>query len=47
MKFLKTQVIVNPESDQGKTRRRWKEIKEAIKSFNHEFRVEFTEKPFR
>ncbi|MDH7511682.1 MAG: diacylglycerol kinase family lipid kinase [Clostridiales bacterium] len=47
MKFLKTQVIVNPESDKGKTRRRWKEIKEAIKSFIHDFKVEFTEKPFQ
>jgi len=40
-------VIVNPESDQGKTRGRWKEIKEAIRNFIHEFKVEFTEKPFR
>lgn len=31
MKFPKIQVIVNPESNRGKTRRRWKEIKEALK----------------
>lgn len=47
MKSLKTQVIVNPEFDQGKTRGRWKEIKEAIRNFINEFKVEFTEKPFR
>jgi diacylglycerol kinase (ATP) len=45
MKHLKTQVIVNPESNQGRTRRRWKDIKEAIRSFIHEFRYDFTEKP--
>lgn len=43
--LLKTQVIVNPESNQGKTRKRWKDIKEALKSFIKEFRYEFTEKP--
>ncbi len=47
MKRLKTQVIVNPESNQGRTRKRWKDIKEAIKSHIHEFRYEFTEKPFQ
>jgi YegS/Rv2252/BmrU family lipid kinase len=47
MRRLKTQVIVNPESNQGKTRKRWKYIKEAIKSYVHEFRYEFTEKPFQ
>jgi diacylglycerol kinase family enzyme len=40
-------VIVNPESNQGRTCQRWKDIKEAIKSFIHEFRYEFTEKPLQ
>jgi len=40
-------VIVNPESNKGKTRRRWKEIQEALKSFLKEFKCEFTEKPFQ
>lgn len=43
----KTQVIVNPESDQGRTGKRWKQIKEALKSFLKEFKYEFTEKPFQ
>ncbi len=47
MKRLKAQVIVNPESNQGKTRKRWKQIKEAIKTYIHEFAYEFTEKPFQ
>ena len=42
---LKTQVIVNPESNQGRTRKRWKEIREALRTFIQEFRFEFTEKP--
>jgi YegS/Rv2252/BmrU family lipid kinase len=41
----KTQVIVNPESNQGKTRKRWKQIKEALMAFLSEFKCEFTEKP--
>jgi diacylglycerol kinase (ATP) len=45
MKRLKTQVIVNPESNRGRTRHRWKEIKEALRSQIREFRYEFTEKP--
>lgn len=45
--FLKTQVIVNPESNKGKTRKRWKDIQEALKSFLKEFKCEFTEKPFQ
>ncbi len=45
MKRLKTQVIVNPESNQGRTRRRWKEIKEALRTHIREFKYEFTEKP--
>jgi YegS/Rv2252/BmrU family lipid kinase len=47
MKRLKTQVIVNPESNQGRTRGRWKEIKEALLSHIREFRYEFTEKPLQ
>jgi diacylglycerol kinase (ATP) len=47
MNRLKTQVIVNPESNQGGTRQRWKDIKEAIKSFIQEFKYEFTEKPLQ
>jgi diacylglycerol kinase (ATP) len=42
---LKTQVIVNPESNKGRTRRRWGEIKEALYAFLKEFKYEFTEKP--
>ncbi|NIM57584.1 MAG: YegS/Rv2252/BmrU family lipid kinase [Candidatus Aminicenantes bacterium] len=45
--FLKTQVIVNPESNQGKTRKHWKQIKEGLKSFLKEFKYEFTEKPLQ
>jgi len=45
--FLKTQVIVNPESDKGKTRKRWKYIKEGLDSFLKEFKYEFTEKPLQ
>lgn len=44
---LKTKVIVNPASDQGRTRRRWREIKEALKTFIREFHYEFTEKPLQ
>lgn len=42
---LRTQVIVNPESDKGRTRKRWKKIKEALKAFLKDFKYEFTEKP--
>jgi YegS/Rv2252/BmrU family lipid kinase len=42
---LKTQVIVNPESNKGRTRRRWGQIKEALHAFLKEFKYEFTEKP--
>jgi YegS/Rv2252/BmrU family lipid kinase len=45
-KRLKTQVIVNPASDKGQTRRRWVQIKEGMRHFLQEFKVEFTEKPF-
>jgi len=41
----KTQVIVNPESDRGRTRKRWRQIREALKFFLREFKCEFTEKP--
>jgi len=43
----KTQVIVNPASDQGRTRRRWREIKEALKNYIREFHYEFTERPLQ
>jgi YegS/Rv2252/BmrU family lipid kinase len=42
---LKTQVIVNPESNKGRTRKRWSEIREGLKSFIREYKFEFTEKP--
>ncbi|MGD0783978.1 MAG: diacylglycerol kinase family protein, partial [Candidatus Aminicenantales bacterium] len=45
MRRLKTQVIVNPESAKGMTRRRWGHIREGIRHFISEFRYEFTEKP--
>jgi len=45
--FVKTQVIVNPESDRGRTKKRWKHIKEVLKFFLKEFKYEFTEKPFQ
>jgi diacylglycerol kinase (ATP) len=42
---LKTKVIVNPESNKGRTRKRWGEIREGLRSFIREFKFEFTEKP--
>jgi diacylglycerol kinase (ATP) len=45
MRRLKTHVIVNPESNQGRTRKRWGEIRDALKSFIREYKFEFTEKP--
>lgn len=45
--FPKTQVIVNPESNKGRTRKRWTKIKEALQTFLKEFKYEFTEKPFQ
>ena len=42
---IKTQVIVNPESNHGRTRKRWAEIRDALKSFLKDYRCEFTEKP--
>ncbi len=47
MNRLKTQVIVNPESDQGRTGRRWADIKEALRVFFQEFKCDFTEKPLQ
>ncbi len=43
--LLKTQIIVNPESNKGQTGKRWTRIKEALSSFFKEFKYEFTEKP--
>ncbi|MCJ7581212.1 MAG: diacylglycerol kinase family lipid kinase [Candidatus Aminicenantes bacterium] len=43
--LLKTQVIINPESNQGRTKKRWEHIREALKFFIKEFKFEFTEKP--
>jgi YegS/Rv2252/BmrU family lipid kinase len=42
---LKTQVIVNPESNRGRTRKRWGEIRDGLRSFIREFKFEFTDKP--
>ena len=47
MSLLKTQVIVNPESNKGKTRKRWRQIREGLKSFLKEFKYEFTEEPLQ
>lgn len=47
MRKFKTQVIVNPESNQGRTRGRWREIKSALRNHIREFGYEFTEKPFQ
>jgi diacylglycerol kinase family enzyme len=44
---LKTQVIVNPESNKGRTRQKWDQIKDGLKSFIKEFKYEFTEKPLQ
>lgn len=42
---LKTQVIVNPASNRGRTRKRWGEIREGLRHFIREFKYEFTEQP--
>jgi diacylglycerol kinase (ATP) len=47
MKRFKTQVIVNPESAKGETRKRWTQIRDAIRHVIHEFKFEFTEKPLQ
>ncbi|MFC2161267.1 diacylglycerol/lipid kinase family protein [Acidobacteriota bacterium] len=44
---LKTQVIINPESNQGRTKKKWNHIREALKFFIKEFKYEFTEKPLQ
>lgn len=43
--ILRPQIIINPESDKGRTGKRWKQIKEAVRSIFNEYRFEFTEKP--
>ena len=45
--FIKTQVIINPESNQGRTKKRWEHIRKALKFFIKEFKYEFTEKPLQ
>jgi len=45
MKRLKTRVIVNPESAQGRTRKHWSNIREGIRHVIQEFKYDFTEKP--
>jgi diacylglycerol kinase (ATP) len=45
MKRLKTQVIVNPESAKGETRKRWNQIRDGLRHLLHEFKFEFTERP--
>jgi YegS/Rv2252/BmrU family lipid kinase len=47
LRRFKTQVIVNPESAKGETRRRWTQMKEGIRHFIRDFKVEFTEKPLQ
>jgi YegS/Rv2252/BmrU family lipid kinase len=42
---LKTRVIVNPESNRGRTRKRWGEILDGLRHFVREFKYDFTEKP--
>ncbi len=42
---LKTKVIVNPESNRGRTRKRWGEIREGLRHFIREFKYEFTDNP--
>jgi len=46
-RLLKTRVIINPASNHGRTRHRWSEIKEGLKSFFKEFKYDFTERPFQ
>ncbi len=41
----RTQVIINPSSDKGRTKRRWREIRASLGEFIKEFGCEFTEKP--
>lgn len=44
---LKPQIIVNPESNKGRTGKRWSSIRDAFKVFFKEFKFEFTEKPYQ
>jgi YegS/Rv2252/BmrU family lipid kinase len=44
---MKTRIIVNPQSDRGRTASRWIKIKEALKYYFKEFKYEFTEKPLQ
>lgn len=44
-RLLKPQFIINPQSNKGRTGKRWRYIKEALASFFKEFKYEFTEKP--
>lgn len=46
-KRLKTQVIVNPASAKGETRKRWRRIRESLRNFIQDFQFEFTEKPLQ
>lgn len=46
-RLQKIQVIVNPESDRGRTKKRWQRIKEALRHFFREFNYTFTEKPLQ
>jgi len=46
-KRLKTQVIVNPASAKGETRKRWGQIREGLRHFIQEYKLEFTERPFQ
>ena len=46
-KRLKTQVIVNPASAKGETRKRWGQIREGLRHFIQEYKIEFTERPFQ
>lgn len=45
--MFKTQVIVNPASARGRTRKRWSEIRAVLKNWIREFKYDFTEKPFQ
>jgi len=46
-KRLKTQVIVNPASAKGETRKRWSQIRDGLRHFIQEYKIEFTERPFQ
>jgi len=43
--LLKTQIIINPESNKGQTGKKWIRIKEALSNFFKEFKYEFTKEP--